>query len=164
MSLRQYLSSVVLSCFQNDNVLQSLFVFEGITCKDWCDSIVIDGRWTSTFDVIVFAYLMKVNVIAVGNYLNGFTIQSARNSVFIINPYLDVASQQYIPEEPKVVHLYFHMHLYPLVGETLGNHFVYLEPLSTCNLDLKVKSIRYVGSQLSQVDVKHKQKKKTVNA
>ena len=102
MSLRQYLSSVVLSCFQNDNVLQSLFMFEGITCKDWCDSIVIDGRWTSTFDVIVFAYLMKVYVITVGNYLNGFSIQSARNSFFIINPHLDVASRQYIPEEPKV--------------------------------------------------------------
>jgi len=37
MSLRQYLSS--LSCFRNDIVLQSLFVFEGITCKDWCDML-----------------------------------------------------------------------------------------------------------------------------
>jgi len=42
MSLRQYLSSVVLTCFQNDDVLQSLFLFEGIARKDWCESIVID--------------------------------------------------------------------------------------------------------------------------
>jgi len=33
MSLRQYLSSVVSTSFQNDDVLQSLFVFEGITSK-----------------------------------------------------------------------------------------------------------------------------------
>ena len=56
------------------------------------------------------------------------------------------------------------MHLSPLVGATLENHFAYLEPLSTCNLDLKVNSIRDVGSQLSQVMWKNKQKKKTVNA
>jgi len=102
---------------------------------------------------------MKVNVITVGNYLNGFTIQSARNSFFIINPHLDVASQQYMPEEPKV-HLYFHMRLSPLVGATSRNHFAYLEPLSTCNLDLKVNSIRDVGLQLSQVDVKKNKRKK----
>ena len=78
MSLRQYLSSVVLTCFKNDDVLQSLFLFEGITSKDWCESIVIDGRWTSTFDVIVFSYVMKINVITVGNYMNGFSVQSSK--------------------------------------------------------------------------------------
>jgi len=41
MSLRQYLSSVGFTCFKNDDVLQSLFLFEGIISKDWCESIVI---------------------------------------------------------------------------------------------------------------------------
>lgn len=110
MSLRQYLSSVVLTCFQNDDVLQSLFLFEGITRKDWCESIVIDGRWTSTFDVIVFSYVMKINVITVGNYMNGFSVQSSKTYFNTINPHLDRTSQQWIPDEPTI-HLFFHMHL-----------------------------------------------------
>jgi len=56
---------VVLACFQNDDFLQSLFIFEGISCKDWCDSIVINGRRTFTFDVIVFAYLLPLPLVII---------------------------------------------------------------------------------------------------
>ena len=148
MSLRQYLSSVVLTCFKNDDVLQSLFLFEGITSKDWCESIVIDGRWTSTFDVIVFSYVMKINVITVGNYMNGFSVQSSKTYFNTINPHLDGTSQQWIPDEPTI-YLFFHMHLSPLVPAPSGNHFGFLEPLLTCQFKLEVNSIKEMTSLVS---------------
>ena len=38
MSLRQYLSSIVSTCFREDEVIQSLFEYEGVNYKDWCRS------------------------------------------------------------------------------------------------------------------------------
>jgi len=48
---------------------------------------VVDGRWTSTFDVIVFSYLIKINVITDGNYMNGFSVQSSKTYFNTINPH-----------------------------------------------------------------------------
>ena len=89
-SLRQYLSSVVSTCFRDDEVIQNLFEYEGVNYKNWCKSIETDGRWTSTFDMLIFSYVMKTNVITVGNYLNGFSIQSMKNYFHTINPHLAV--------------------------------------------------------------------------
>ena len=126
-SLRQYLSSVVSTCFRDDEVIQNLFEYEGVNYKNWCKSIETDGRWTSTFDMMIFSYVMKTNVITVGNYLNGFSIQSMKNYFHTINPHLEVSDEGFIPEHPQI-HIFFHIHKNPLVGASSGNHFGYLQP------------------------------------
>jgi len=106
ISLRQYLSSIVSTCFREDEVIQSLFEYEGVNYKDWCTLIETDGRWTSTFDMMIFSFIMITNVTTVGYYLNGSSIQSMRNYFFTINPHLDVSNQQWIPEDPNI-HTFF---------------------------------------------------------
>jgi len=138
MSLRQYLSSIVSTCFREDEVIQSLFEYEGVNYKDWCKSIETDGRWTSTFDMMLFSYIMKTNVTTVGKYSNGFSIQSMRNYFYMINPHLDVSSQQWIPEDTNI-HIFFHTHMLQLVGALSGNHFAYLQPLSSLVMCIKFR-------------------------
>ena len=148
-SLRQYLSSVVSTCFRDDEVVQNLFEYEGVNYKNWCKSIETDGRWTSTFDRMIFSYVMKTNVITVGNYLNGFSIQSMKNYFHTINPHLEVSDQGFIPEHPQI-HIFFHIHKSPLVGASSGNHFGYLQPLSSCTLNFDTNTIKEVGVRTTQ--------------
>ena len=141
-SLRQYLSSVVSTCFRDDEVVQNLFEYEGVNYKNWCKSIETDGRWKSTFDMMIFSYVMKTNVITVGNYLNGFSIQSMKNYFHTINPHLEVSDQGFIPEHPQI-HIFFHIHKSPLVGASSGNHFGYLQPIESAS-EIR-KKFRSVG-------------------
>ena len=69
-SLRQFLTGMVSLWFDNDQLLRSLFLFEGVDHKVWCSTISCKGAWATTFDMLIFAYVFKINIITVGNYMN----------------------------------------------------------------------------------------------
>ena len=99
--------------------------------------------------MMIFSYVMKTNVITVGNYLNGFSIQSMKNYFHTINPHLEVSDEGFIAEHPQI-HIFFHIHKNPLVGASSGNHFGYLQPLSSCTLHFDKNTIKEVGVRTTQ--------------
>ena len=56
----------------NDLVLRHLFTYERIECTQLCLTITRMGEWARTFDMLMFSFVLKLNVIVIGNYFNGF--------------------------------------------------------------------------------------------
>ena len=66
---------------------------------------------------------MKLYVIVIGNYLNGFSANSMHCYL------LQVRLPNIIQAEPAI-HVYFHQFGSPLEMANNGNHFAYLEPIT----------------------------------
>ena len=143
-SLREFLSGMISLWFKNDPVLRSLFLFEGKDYKTWCVTTARKGTWATTFDMLLFSYVFKVNVISVGNYLNGFIINDMQSYFLKHNQHLEASVQELIPEHPAI-HIYFHTFGSPLQRMSNGNHFAYLEPIPTPNFLVEANTIQAVG-------------------
>ena len=94
--------------------------------------------------MLLFSYVFKVNLISVGNYLNGFIINDMRSYFLKQNQHLEASIQELIPEYPAI-HIYFHTFGSPLQRTNNGNHFAYLEPIPTPNFLVEANTIQAVG-------------------
>ena len=70
--LRQYMRDTISYLYCNDGVLRSLFYCERQDVRLWCSKITRMGVWATTFDTLIFSYIMRLNVVVIANYLNGF--------------------------------------------------------------------------------------------
>ena len=145
-SLREFFTGMVSLWFENDPLLRSLFMFEGKDYKSWYITTSRKGTWATTFDMLVFSYVFKVNVVSVGNYLNGFIVNDMRLYFLMQNQHLEPSFQDLIPEKP-VIHVFFHTFGSPLQKISNGNHFAYLEPIPTPNFLVGTNTIKVVGGK-----------------
>ena len=145
-SLRQYVTDMVSLWFENDGVLRSLFLFEGKDYKHWAKRTANNGTWASTFDMLVLSYVLKVNIVSVGNYLEGFACNDMRVYFMTQNPHLPSSLKECIPKDP-VIHIYFHLFGNPLEKTSNGNHFGYLEPIPTTSFVVQPNTIKAVSGK-----------------
>ena len=145
-SLRLYITGMVSLWFENDGVLRSLFLFEGKDYKAWCKTTACNGTWATTFDMLIFSYVLKVNIVSVGNYLEGFLHNDMRAYFLRQNQHLETSLHEWIPENP-VIHIFFHAFGNPLQRTSNGNHFGYLESIPTPTFAVEPNTIKAVGEQ-----------------
>lgn len=145
-SLRQYVTDMVSLWFENDGILRSLFLFEGKDYKYWVKRTACNGTWASTFDMLVFSYVLKVNVVSVGNYLEGFACNDMRVYFRTQNPHLPSSLKECIPED-NAIFIYFHLFGKPLEKTINGNHFGYLESIPTPNFVVEPNTIKAVSGE-----------------
>ena len=86
-SVREIRSSLQLNVqhlYNSDPILKRLFEFEKKDYKIWCREVIVMGTWAGLFEQLIFSYFMKINLVVVGNYLNGF-ISSDMQNISVIN-------------------------------------------------------------------------------
>ena len=108
-SLRLHTAGMVSLWFENDGVLRSLFLFEGKDCKSWSEATACNRTWTTNFDMLMCLCVLKVNILSVGNHLEGFVINDVRACFLRQNQHLETSLHEWITENP-VIHM-FSMHL-----------------------------------------------------
>ena len=143
--LRQYLRDVVAYWYPSDRLLQCLFSYERQDVTLWCSMITRMGVWATTFDTLIFSYIMTLNVIVIGNYLNGFSANNMHHYL------LQLRLPDVIPDKPAI-HVYFHRFGSPLEIANNCNHFAYLKPTSIptderINCDLQNRQRQPIVSQ-----------------
>ena len=126
--LRIYLKDMVNYLIPNEPGLQRLFTFKRIDYAQWCLRITRMGEWANTFEIFIFSYVMKINVIGIGNYLGSFSENNMHEYA------LQLRLPDTFPDKPSI-HLYFHKCGHPLEMNNNGNNFAYLEPLSVTIYD-----------------------------
>ena len=114
--LRFYLRDMVHYLIPNDLVLQRIFSHEQINHAQWCQRITIMGEWANTLDTFIFSYLMKINVIGIGNYLGRFH----ENNMHVYAQQLRLPST--FPDKPAI-HVYFHKYGHALEMNASGDYF-----------------------------------------
>ena len=88
--------------------------------------------------------MFKVNIVSVGNYLEGFINNDMRTYCMRQNQYLKSSLQEWIPEIP-VIHIFFHIYGSPLQRMSNINHFGYLESIPRPNVLVEPSTIKAVG-------------------
>ena len=144
--LRLYLSSMVLCSFHNDELLQKIFQSYRIDYNSWDTYITNMHEWAKQLDILVFSYIMKFNVISVGNYSNGFILNNMQS---YLNQMLRLEENNIL--ENDTVYVYFHNIGRPLEKMTNGNHFAYLEPIAVPNLIIATNTIVANSNLLNNV-------------
>ena len=81
------------------------------------------GVWAINFDMLIFVYAMKLNVIVIGKYMNGF---HANNMCYCLSL---LGFSNIIPDKPAIL-VYHHQFCSPLETVYNSNHFAYLKPIS----------------------------------
>ena len=71
--LRIFIRDMVNNFIHNNIMLQRIFTCKGKYYVLWCSRITRMGMWVTSFDTLIFAYVMKIYVIIIVNYLNGFS-------------------------------------------------------------------------------------------
>ena len=74
--LRYYLNKVVLLDIESDIILQRIFQFYMIDLQSWSIHILKMHEWAKSIDMMIFSYITKINVITVGNYMNGIQLNN----------------------------------------------------------------------------------------
>ena len=87
-----------------------------------------------------------MNVVSVGNYLEGFINNDMRTYHMRQNQYLKSSLQEWIPEI-LVIHIFFHIYSSPLQRMSNINHFGYLESILTQNFIVEPNTIEVVGGK-----------------
>ena len=85
-----YLACRIERNYTNDSILQKIFHYPQINVAIWLDKIRTMGTWANELDMILEAYILHVNIITVGNYMNGFitnNMQLNLNQVLQRNDY-----------------------------------------------------------------------------
>ena len=147
--LRYYLNKVVLLEIESDIILQRIFQFYMIDLQSWSIHILKMHEWAKSIDMMIFSYITKINVVTVGNYMNGIQLNNMHICMRqILSRYnVDILMT-------GCIHVYFHNFGYPLCKSTNGNHFGYLEPVSCANINVPINTI--VRNQLiTNKRVKH---------
>ena len=119
-----YLASLVEMNYTNDTILQRIFDYHRINVSVWLQSIRKMNTWANTLDILLTAYLLRINITTVGNYMNGFI---CRNMQIILNNILH--SNDYLISDSGTIYTYFHIFLDPLKRMADGNHFAYMQPI-----------------------------------
>ena len=107
--------------------------------------------WATTFDTLIFSYIMKLNVIVIGNYLNGFSANNMHHYL------LQLRLPDVIPDKPAI-HVYFHRLGSPLEITSNCSHFSYLKPTSIptderINCDLQNSQRQPIVSQYQEYSI-----------
>ena len=156
--LRAYLQKQVSNLLDFDVNLYKIFQYHDVDINQWLHNIVSMHKWSSNVDVNLFCYIAKWNVIIVGNYMNGFVVN---NHYLELNNILNLQSNILTN---GTIHMLFHKCNHPLERTRIGNHYAYLEPLSTPPFHMEMNSIKmqsifsssaeYQNSNHSQKQVK----------
>ena len=107
--------------YKKYEALQSILVSTEKYYNSWCSSIERYGEWASAFDILVFFYVLRVNVIKVGNYLNGFINNNTQSYIYQQNPHLEFHAIDIIPEI-HVIHVYYRLFLLPINNSSYSNN------------------------------------------
>ena len=145
-SLRLYITGMVSLWFENNRVLRSLFSFEGKDYKAWCKATAYNGTQAMIFNMLIFSYVLKVNIFSVRNYLEGFLQNDMQAYLLRQNQYLETSLHEWIPENP-VIHIFFYAFGNLLQRMSNSNHFGYLESIPTPTFAVKLNIIKVVGEQ-----------------
>ena len=81
----------------------------------------INGVWATTFDSLIFVYVLKLNVITIRNYVNRFNANNMYSHLLQLQVHNSILVK-------SVIHIYFHKCGSPLEKAKNGNYFAYLEP------------------------------------
>lgn len=101
LDLRQQLNAIVLYLSIFDPVVSKLFKNHNKYISSWCSNITQMGERVTTFDALIFSYVMRVNVIIIGNYDNVLITNN-------MHSYLQqLRVHNSIPDKPAI-HIYFH--------------------------------------------------------
>ena len=134
--IRSTLHNFVQYMYEDDTIIRKLFLQERIDHRLWCRKIVKMGEWATLFDELIFCYLIKANLVVVGNYSNGFICSDM---------------QKYLTDQLKIRHdiskngtifIYHHAYGSPLLRTYNANHFGYLAPILHPNFQISIDTIQ----------------------
>ena len=97
------------------------------------------NEWADQIDMLLFSYITKVNVISVGNYMNGMISNSMQ---LLINQIIQCNNVNI--SSNGTLRVYFHNIGSPLQKMLNGNHFGYLEPVDNHNISLRTNTIETI--------------------
>ena len=129
--------------------LQAIFNLEQVDPRNWYTEILTPHTWSTRLELLVFSYIMKIDVVSVGNYLNEFMVISHQ---YVLATLINVPVDN--PDNKKIYILY-HKHYHPLEKIISGNHFAYLEPVTYQVISMETNSItsNIVRSQSNAKDL-----------
>ena len=81
------------------------------------------GKWATTFDTLIFAYVIELKMIVIGNYLNGFSANNMHGYL------LQLRLPNSILDKPAI-HVCFYELGCQLEMVNNGNHFAFLESIT----------------------------------
>ena len=119
-----------------DTIVLKIFQFFRTDFNVWKRKILTMNEWADQIDMLLFSYITKVNVISVGNYMNGMI---SNNMLLLLNQIMqcnniNISTNGSLPG-------YFHNIGSPLQKMMNGNHFGYLEPVDYPNISLSTNTI-----------------------
>ena len=150
------MKDIVTYLYASDRVLQYLFHFERQDIIEWCSKILRMGVCATTFDTLIFSYIMRLNVVVIEKFINGFS----GNNMYVYLQQLRLPDV--FPNKPAI-HVYFHQLGRPLEITNNSNHFAYLKsPSGFCdesrsNNDAQNRQRYSIISQESEAFDAHKQ-------
>ena len=125
LGLRLYLASNIQRNYTNDSILQKIFHYHEMNVAIWFEKIRTMGTWANELDIILAANILRVNIITVGNYMNGFI---TNNMQLNLNQVLK--HNGYHISQGSTIYIYFHIYHNPSTRMREGNHFAYMHPIS----------------------------------
>ena len=117
--------------------MQQIFKKCKVDFRSWCNNIVEEGTWSTSFDMLVFSYSMNLNVIIVGNYAHEFSVIS--NQEILLKLSINISMNDNI-------YILYHIYMKPLQKMQDGNHFAYLEPIPVPNIPIEVNTIKSIDN------------------
>ena len=82
------------------------------------------GTWGSTLEMMIFTYAFEIDIITIGNYLQGHIVTKASDQIrHVSNIPVSLADRQ-------PIYLYYHTHGYHDQPTDNPNHFAYLKKYS----------------------------------
>ena len=134
--IRYHLCESVEQSINQDLSIQKIFDLERVNPKDWFTNIVKSHTWTSRLEVSLFSYVMKIDVVTVGNYPNEFMVTSHQKNLWNL-----INVPMYNPDNRKIYVLY-HQQYRPLEKMIKGNNFAYLHPVPYPAISIETNSIK----------------------
>ena len=122
--LRSFIQQSVMKSIGADSILQKLFIHYRTNCGLWGNRIIKMHKWAQPLDMIVCAYILNVNIVSIGNYINGMMENNIWSSLNMIMRYHQVPNIMNL-----TIHIYCHNAGFPFQKIWQGNHFAYLEPI-----------------------------------
>ena len=119
-----YLAHTIEWNYVNDFIFQKIFYCHEKNVASWLEEIRTMGKWANELDILLAAYVLHINIITVGNYMNGFITNSMQlnlNQVLHHNGYHITQS--------STIYVYYHMIHNPFARMRRGNHFAYMHPI-----------------------------------
>ena len=127
--IRYYLRASVLMGIGSDRLLLKIFEYYRIDYNQWINHIIVMNTWATPLDMLLCSYMLKTNIISVGNYGGGILQNNTRSSLTsILRRYCTNINMDH------TVYMYFHNYGSPLEKITNGNHFGFLAKIANNKL------------------------------